>query len=348
MPRSKQTAQQKAKTEEIASFIAKDGVTLVETTFDPERQPPLQFEVWKEGCPVSSGVVRIPCMDGTFVAPPADKNGLVRKGFVILPSRPADQPMAQPALLAEIVAFIHRYADILPLWEELTAHYVLMTWVYDRFTAVPYLRFVGERGTGKTRLLQVAGQLTYKAIFGGGSTTASPLFRLLEVWKGTLAVDEADYKNSDLWSEIIKVLNSGYMRGMPVLRASKNGDDYDGRAFDVFGPKILTTRKEFEDHALETRCLTLRTGDRKYGQMCRANCHQRSTLRPWNCETSSSGGDSRTSSESSLTSRNCSTWSRGSPRSARRYTAFRLMTASARGCSSSSPTRRRTNTQSAR
>jgi hypothetical protein len=105
--------------------------------------------------------------------------------------------------------------------------------------------------------------LSYKAIFGGGSTTASPLFRLLEVWKGTFAVDEADYKNSDLWSEIIKVLNSGYMRGMPVLRASKNGDDYDPRAFDVFGPKILTTRREFEDQALETRCLTLRMSDRQ-------------------------------------------------------------------------------------
>jgi hypothetical protein len=24
-----------------------------------------------------------------------------------------------------------------------------MTWVYDRFTAVPYLRFLGEPGTGK-------------------------------------------------------------------------------------------------------------------------------------------------------------------------------------------------------
>jgi len=31
----------------------------------------------------------------------------------------------------------------------------------------------------------------------------------------------------------------------------------------VFGPKILTTRKEFADRALETRCLTLRTGDSK-------------------------------------------------------------------------------------
>ena len=149
-------------------------------------------------------------------------------------------------------------------WEALIALYVLMTWVYDKFSAVPYLRFLGEPQSGKTRCLQVAGHLAYKSIIGGGSTTASPLFRLLDVWHGTFVLDEADYKHSDLWSEIIKILNSGYGLRMPVLRSSKSGnDDYEGRAFDVYGPKILTTRSEFQDQALETRCLTLRTGDRR-------------------------------------------------------------------------------------
>ena len=139
----------------------------------------------------------------------------------------------------------------------------MMSWVFDKFDAIPYLRFLGEPATGKTRCLQVVGHLSYKGISASGATTASPLFRLLDVCHGTFLLDKADHKNSDMWVDIIKMLNNGYMRGMFVLRSDKSGDSYEPRAFDVYGPKILSTRREFEDRALETRCLTLRTSERK-------------------------------------------------------------------------------------
>jgi hypothetical protein len=249
------------KPREVTSFVGTGGL-IGEITFDKARQPQVQFEVWKDGGEVAVQRDHWPLADGNRLVPPADKRGLIDKGVVRLPSRAADY-VSQAALIAEIIAFIHRYADVPSFWEELIAHYILMTWVFDRFTAVPYLRFLGEPQSGKTRCLQVAGQLCYKSIIAGGATTAAPLFRLLEVYRGTFVIDEADYKNSDLSSEIIKILNCGYMRGLPVLRAEKSGDNYEPRTFDVFGPKILTTRKEFADHALETRCLTLRTGDRQ-------------------------------------------------------------------------------------
>lgn len=257
---SKDKKASKQKTE-VASFNSGSGL-LGETTFAPARQPRVQYAVWKIGGEVCNYWDECPLSDGNALVPPADKHGLISKGVVLLPSC-ATEYATQEALLSEIIAFIHKYTDVPPFWEQLIAHYVLMTWVFDRFTAVPYLRFLGEPGSGKTRCLQVAGHLCYKSMTGGGATTASPLFRLLEIYRGTFVIDEADYKHSDLSSEIIKILNSGYMRGMAVLRSEKNGDTYDPRAFEVFGPKILTTRKEFADRALETRCLTLRTGDSK-------------------------------------------------------------------------------------
>src|SRR5262249_11271038 len=123
------------------------------------------------------------------------------------------------------------------------------------------LRFLGEPGTGKSRMLQVAGHLAYKGIFAGGATTSSPLFRLIEVYRGTLIVDEADYKSSASWVDIVKILNSGYMKGVPVLRSEKVGDSYEPRPYDVFGPKIIGNRYRFSDWALETRCITLEMGE---------------------------------------------------------------------------------------
>ena len=248
------------KPREIVSIVFKDG-RLGEIIFDPARQPPVQFIFCKDGI-VSVILDHCPLASGITAVPPADKHGLIAKGVVLLPSCAAEYG-SQEELLAELIAFVHRFADVPPFWEQLIAHYVLMTWVFDRFAAVPYLRFLGEPGSGKTRCLQVAGHLCYKSMTGGGATTASPLFRLLEVYRGTFVIDEADYKHSDLSSEIIKILNCGYMRGMAVLRSEENGEGYEARAFDVFGPKILTTRKEFADRALETRCLTLRTRDSK-------------------------------------------------------------------------------------
>lgn len=241
-----------------ASYSDEFGM-IIETVYDPTSTL-LSFAVSHQGTLSREDFVIVQARNSEAfkLLPPSDPNRLVEKRVVLLPSGP-EAYGSQEALLADLCSFIHTYADVPRLWERLIAHYVLMTWVYDRFTAVPYLRFLGEPQTGKTRLLQIVAHLAYKAILAGGATTVSPMFRLMDVYQGTFVIDEADFKNSDLWSDIIKILNSGYMRGLPILRSEKMGNDYEPRAFDPFGPKILSTRQRFSDYALETRCITLET-----------------------------------------------------------------------------------------
>jgi hypothetical protein len=93
-----------------------------------------------------------------YYVPVGSKFDLPGRGAILLP-REAASYGSQADLVASIKRFIHRYADLPEFWEDLSAHYVLMTWMYDRFSAVPYLRFLGEPGTGKTRALQVVGAL---------------------------------------------------------------------------------------------------------------------------------------------------------------------------------------------
>jgi len=233
-------------------------ILLADVIYNPALEPPIQFAVSQTGKAKTQPEVKT---GNQIYVPPKDSNGLLEKGVVLVASSLAPYG-TQKELVDSLVACIHRYCDVPPFWEQLIAHYILVTWVYDRFTAIAYLRFLGEASTGKSRNGQVAGTLCYKAIMASGAITASPLFRLMDIYHGTFFVDEADFRNSAEWTEIIKVLNCGYMKGIPILRSSKAGDDYEPRAYDAFGPKIIANRVRFDDYALESRCITLQTEEK--------------------------------------------------------------------------------------
>ena len=163
---------------------------------------------------------------------------------------------SQSRLFSEIQAFIHSYLELPADFEEIASLYVLLTWVYEFAPSIPYLRVIGDWGTGKTRFLQVAGAICFRPIFASGATTPAPIFRILEQFRGTLVLDEADFKDSAAWSEMVKLLNNGYRPGMPVLRADKENGKWYPRSYQVFGPKLISTRYPFKDEALESRCLT--------------------------------------------------------------------------------------------
>lgn len=167
------------------------------------------------------------------------------------------QPYAsQAALFQEIKAFTHRYLELPNNYEDIATLYVLLTWVYEFAPSIPYLRVIGDWGSGKTRFLQVVGSICFRPIFASGATTPSPIFRILDRFRGTLVLDEADFKDSSAWVEIVKILNNGYRPGFPVLRAEKEDGRWHPRGFQVFGPKLIATRSTFKDEALESRCLT--------------------------------------------------------------------------------------------
>lgn len=195
--------------------------------------------------------------------PFSPRNNLISTGAVLLPSGPHEYG-DQRRLEGDIAAFIHRYADISPDFERVCVAYVLFTWVYDAFAEVPYLRFRGDFGTGKTRTLQTIGSICYKPFFASGASTVSPIFHTLDAFRGTLVFDEADFRFSDERAEIVKILNNGTVRGMPVLRTMATPQrEFNPRAFQVFGPKIVATRGGYEDKGLESRFLSEHMGTRK-------------------------------------------------------------------------------------
>lgn len=197
-------------------------------------------------------------VEGKKYKPLSPTYNLVEKGVILFPSL-ATPYENEEEILKEIQVFIHKYLDISDVFEQIATYYVLFTWLFDRFNEVPYLRAIGDFGSGKSRFLQAIGILCYKPVFTGGATTPSPVFRIVNEVKGTLIIDEADFRFSDMTSEIVKILNTGYQKGMPVLRSEGRGT-FEVKAYDVFCPKIVATRETFSDKALESRFLVEEMG----------------------------------------------------------------------------------------
>ena len=194
------------------------------------------------------------------LTPYSPDNNLITTGCVLLPSAP--EPFGDKAtLLAEIGRYLRAYVDLSPEFEVIAAHYALLSWVYDAFNEVPYLRFRGDYGTGKTRALLTLGATCYKPFFASGASTVSPIFHILDAFAGTLVLDEADFRFTDATAGLTKILNNGNVAGLPVLRSVPNRHkEYSPRAFRVFGPKLVGMRERFADDALESRFLTEETG----------------------------------------------------------------------------------------
>jgi hypothetical protein len=254
----KQKSQERRKSphaDRIASEVRDDGA-LVELVYDPVDRK-TSFVVsrdgqWQFASSLESG--------GRRIVPFSPQNNLLRTGALVLPSAPEEYGNEQE-LIGEIQAYIHRYVDLSPAFERLASYYVLLSWVYDAFNEVPYLRVRGDYGTGKTRFLLVVGALCYKSFFASGASTVSPIFHTLDAFRGTLVFDEGDFRFSDEKVEIVKILNNGNIRGVPVLRTMvTDSREYNPKAFQVFGPKLVATRGEYDDRALESRFLTEEMG----------------------------------------------------------------------------------------
>lgn len=229
-----------------------DGI-LVETVYDPDAAT-TAFAVARDG--QIEIVPEWKTAQGSFV-PVRPSNNLLRHGALLLPSQPEEYGGAG-ALMAEIERYIGRYVRLSREASALCAAYVLLSWVYDAFPELPYLRFRGDYGTGKTRALLVVGSLSYKAFFASGASTVSPIFHTLDTFQGTLVFDEADFRFTDEKAELVKILNNGNAKGFPVLRTHVTPKkEFDPRAFSIFGPKIVGMRRAYDDRALESRFLTV-------------------------------------------------------------------------------------------
>lgn len=194
---------------------------------------------------------------------PKPPNKMVKSGGVLFPSTLGEKRSTRD-LIEEVELFINRYylLDDAHL-VRIIAYYVLLTWIYDAFEALPYLRALGDYGSGKSELMKRVGYICYRRIAASGANTSATFFRTKEMYNGTVYIDEADlHDGGDMSNDIIKFLNLGAMKGTPITRMVETVDYYGNKVleptpFDTFGPKLIAMREDFRDKAVGSRSLTI-------------------------------------------------------------------------------------------
>jgi hypothetical protein len=123
------------------------------------------------------------------------------------------------------------------------------TYVFEAFLTYPYLALPGEKGMGKTKVLDV---LKGVAFNGLKLVIPSPavLFRTVHSLRPTTLIDEAE-KISD---ELRAIINVGYKKGATVGRCQ--ADTYQPEFFEVYSPKAFANIAGLGD-VTEDRCIVI-------------------------------------------------------------------------------------------
>lgn len=195
---------------------------------------------------------------------PVDNTAL-RKGLIILPKEPEETTFKETLDAAD--AFSLRCYD--PCGKEayvkLLVRVVAGSWFLDRFVQnpqydmagsgkfAPLLPIRGPSQSGKNRLAFVLRLLSYRPYFEMSTYRVPSLYRPLDLWNGTLVLDEADFAVTNEKSELIHFLNCR-ATGTPISRQNPK-DPRKTDVFSNFGQTILTQRRIFDDNATESRCL---------------------------------------------------------------------------------------------
>jgi len=242
---------QQRKPARVVSDVLADG-TLIESV-QADAQAPTSLVIARGGeIEVTSKWTH----EGVQHVPVPAAHNLIKHRAIKLPGLPTEYRSAEK-LGGRIERYASRYLALSPEFLKIASTYVLLSWVYDAFNELPYLRFRGDYGSGKSRALTVFGSILYKGFFASGASTVSPIFHTLDTFKGALILDEADFRFTDEKAELVKILNNGNVKGFPVLRTHVTAaKEFEPRAFSVYGPKIVGMRGSYDDRALESRFLT--------------------------------------------------------------------------------------------
>jgi 5S rRNA maturation endonuclease (ribonuclease M5) len=168
---------------------------------------------------------------------------------------PWPEPVGGAVLLDILIKKIRRHVVMSEDQAVAVALWILLAWVHE--TAAVHspnlLVTSAEANSGKSTLIGIIGFLARNALISV-SITGPALFRSIDKWQPTFAIDEGDtafVDNDDLRA----VVNSGWTRGQGVIRCDP--DTHEPRLYSTFCPKAVAMKgRKLPDTTL-SRCIII-------------------------------------------------------------------------------------------
>jgi hypothetical protein len=225
--------------------------TLLEEIYDPISEK-AQFILFRNGSREIVTTYKDPT-NGNIYVPFVDD--FIRKGLVLLPTEYIEN-VTIPMIYECMDDVISEYLDICDVYKHLLKMYAVLTSVYEGFSRVPYLRIMGEFGSGKTRVSDVMRAISYHPIYLGSASRQGNISRALKPYEiGTVFIEEGNFKDTSKSSELIQVLLEGNARGGTITR--QKSSTYEREGLPVYCTKVIVNSEGFADKALQSRMLNV-------------------------------------------------------------------------------------------
>ncbi|WP_461834829.1 DUF3631 domain-containing protein [Desulfothermus sp.] len=171
--------------------------------------------------------------------------------------KPANEEVNGQELLDEIYTIIRKHVVLNEKQAIAVSLWTVLTYCYDCFFILPILGISSpQKRCGKTTLLRVLRGLV-KAEILASNITPSALFRVIEKYKPTLLIDEADTFLKDN-QELTGILNSGHTKDTAfTVRSEKMNDDFEPKKFSTWCPKAIALIGNLPD-TLADRAIDIR------------------------------------------------------------------------------------------
>ena len=180
-------------------------------------------------------------------------------GIITVPS--SIQAEGDSRLYLDIFSFIKKYNIVSDEVAMAMTSYSMYTWFQDRQSTAPYMWFVGGFGTGKSRLGNVMRLLCFNSTNLGTAVTDANIFRMQEISRGTLIMDEMNMDFTNKENTFVKIVNGGYSKdaGVVLRSEARGGKQFAPTPHSSFGAKVLISIDEPNDDSLKSRCFVIRT-----------------------------------------------------------------------------------------
>lgn len=169
---------------------------------------------------------------------PVSKNVLepTREDLIAGPPVQWPWPIYGSALMERLLAAFKRHVVLSDQQILAISLWVILTHLVDAVRVLPILALVSPvRRCGKTTLLGIIQVLVSRGLLSSNITSAS-LFRVVDEWRPTLIIDEADTFLAKS-EELVGIVNAGHTRDTAFVYRMASGNK--PRRFDVFCPKAI-------------------------------------------------------------------------------------------------------------